>query len=59
NVSSAYAAESCHVCGARIARGENHACCDYLGHDWLIHSKVSLKDGLTVWNECTRCHARI
>ncbi|EKN40537.1 hypothetical protein CFSAN001627_18908 [Clostridium botulinum CFSAN001627] len=34
NVSTAHAAEACPRCGATVGRGENHKCCDYLGHDF-------------------------
>ncbi|MBY6846668.1 hypothetical protein HYI19_17900 [Clostridium botulinum] len=49
NVSSAYAAEACPRCGATVGRGENHKCCDYLGH-------VPKKDTTGTFIFCTRCH---
>ncbi|ACQ52502.1 hypothetical protein AGE29_06585 [Clostridium botulinum] len=54
NASSAYAAQSCPRCGATVGRGENHKCCDYLGHDLKSHFK-SYPGGDIIWSECTRC----
>ncbi|RFM20296.1 hypothetical protein C1145_10465 [Clostridium botulinum] len=52
NVSSTYAAEACPKCGATVGRGENHKCCDYLGHDF--HSFYDHK-GKLAFRECSNC----
>ncbi|MHB9924836.1 hypothetical protein [Clostridium botulinum] len=54
NASSAYAAQSCPKCGATVGRGENHKCCDYLGHDLKTHH-TSYTGGNRHWTECSRC----
>lgn len=50
------AAAVCNICGGRLISGQNHSCCDVLGHDWIPKSSFT-SGGAYLWKACSRCGA--
>ena len=50
------AAAVCNICGGRLISGQNHSCCDVMGHDWYPYSG-HYSNGSYLWKECNNCDA--